>query len=176
LTSVIKQNQGVKWTLRKFQKDSDFLKQAFLVDWLSIEIPKFQTLPIVNESVSLSEVKVMNQLSKIYPNVVDFFFQDLKGLPKKEKANDKTLEKMIHNIFVLRLQHYDNDLSKINTFFYNDEKIVIGQIESSISINEQTILLSEKQFELLAKRIAFFNTLKGKIILLRRAILKFLTK
>jgi hypothetical protein len=42
LSQVMTSDHGIEWTLRKFQKDSDFLKAAFFKDWLRIEVPNFQ--------------------------------------------------------------------------------------------------------------------------------------
>lgn len=48
LSQVMASDHSIEWTLRKFQKDSDFLKAAFFKDWLRIEVPNFQTRPNVN--------------------------------------------------------------------------------------------------------------------------------
>jgi hypothetical protein len=86
LGHVIANSKSIEWTLRKFQKNSDFLKAAFFKDWLRIEVPDFQTKPNVNESVTLSEVKLMNHLCKLYPDVIDYFVNDLKAIAGHLKA------------------------------------------------------------------------------------------
>jgi len=175
LTSVIKNNQEIKWTLRKFKKDSTFLKQVFFKDWLEIEVPKFQTRPNVNESISLSEVKVMNHIRKIHPNVVDYFYEGFKNLPKKDKADDKDLEAYVLNYFAKSLAQHDKIIQNINTYFTNKEQLVVGEFKNT-DIKEPKMKLSDSQFSYLMQEIQYFITLEGKITKLRRRVIGFARK
>ena len=118
LSLVINHNKDIQWTLRKFKKDSEFLKLAFFKDWLGIEIPKFETRPNVNESITLSEVKVMNHIRKAYPTVTDFFYEELKALPKKAKAKDLVLDNYILSTFISHLAPFRNLIESLNVFFF----------------------------------------------------------
>ena len=172
LASVIINNQDIKWTLRKFKKDSNFLKQAFFKDWLEIEVPDFQTRPNVNESLSLSEVKVMNHIRKIYPNVTDYFYEGFKNLPKKDKADDKDLEAYVLNYFAKNLAQHDKSIQNINTYFTKNEQLVVGEFKNT-DIDEPTMKLSDSQISYLFKRIQYFKTVEGKITKLRRRVIGF---
>ena len=175
LTSVIINNQDIKWTLRKFKKDSNFLKQAFFKDWLEIEVPGFQTRPNVNESLSLSEVKVMNHIRKIYPNVTDYFYEDFKNLPQKDKADDKDLDAYVLNYFAKNLAQHDKSIQNINTYFTKNEQLVVGEFKNT-DINEPTMTLSDFQFSCLMQRIQYFKTVEGKITKLKRRVIGFARK
>jgi len=175
LTSVIANNQEIKWTLRKFQKDSNFLKQAFFKDWLGIEVPDFQTRPNVNESITLSEVKVMNHIRKIYPNVTDYFYAGFKNLPKKDKADDKDLDAWVLNSFAKNLAQHDKVIQNINTFFAKNEQLVVGEFKN-VDLNSPTMKLSDTQFSCLMQRIQYFKTFEGKITKLRRRVVGFARK
>ena len=172
LASVIINNQDIKWTLRKFKKDSNFLKQAFFKDWLEIEVPGFQTRPNVNESISLSEVKVMNHIRKIYPNVTDYFYEGFKNLPKKDKADDEDLDAYVLSSFAKNLAQHDKNIQNINTYFAKNEQLVVGEFKNT-DINEPTMKLSDSQISYLFKRIQYFKTVEGKITKLRRRVIGF---
>ena len=172
LASVIINNQDIKWTLRKFKKDSNFLKQAFFKDWLEIEVPGFQTRPNVNESISLSEVKVMNHIRKIYPNVTDYFYEGFKNLSKKDKADDKDLDAYVLNYFAKNLAQHDKSIQNINTYFTKNEQLVVGEFKNT-DIDEPTMKLSDSQISYLFKRIQYFKTVEGKITKLRRRVIGF---
>jgi hypothetical protein len=177
LSQVIAANQNIEWTLRKFQKNSDFLKQAFFKDWLNIEVPDFQTRPNVNESVTLSEVKVMNQLSKLYPNVTDYFVNDLKAIPSQAKAKDSALQGYILSTFASLLTQQQNCLDQLNVFLPEEECLRLLENKSiDIENEEPSVALSEQQLEVLSQRMQFFNTPKGKKILLRRRLVELLPK
>jgi hypothetical protein len=177
LSQVISFSTEIEWTLRKFQKDSDFLKQAFFKDWLGIDVPDFQTRPNVNESVTLSEIKVMNYLCKLYPNVTDYFVNDLKALSSSIKAKDKSLQDYIFNVFSKELVHRKKSINQINTFFQKEEYLEIGEFKNfNPASKEPSLELSEEQVIVLINRMHFFKTFTGKKILIRRKLKKHLFK
>jgi hypothetical protein len=173
LSQVIAANQNIEWTLRKFQKNSDFLKVAFFRDWLGIKVPDFQTRPNVNESLTLSEVKVMNQLSKLYPNVTDYFVNDLKAMPSQEKAKDSALQGYILSIFVSLLTQQQSCLDQLNVFLPEEECLRLPENQSiDIENEEPSVSLSEQQLEVLSQRMQFFYTISGKKVMMRRRMAK----
>jgi hypothetical protein len=167
--NVEQHKESIKWNIRKFKKDSEYLKKSFFKDWLGINIPKFETLPNVNESVTLSEVKVLNHLKTAYPLVVDYFMEDLKALPKGKKAKDKYFDNYLATIFAIKLSNYNAQLSMLNQHFKEGEKLILNS-ESTANkpLKEPEINLNDKQLSLVIKNIKFFNTTHGKLILLRR--------
>jgi hypothetical protein len=175
LSHVIAHNKDIQWTLRKFKKDSEFLKLAFFKDWLGIDIPKFETKPNVNESITLSEVKVMNHIRKAYPTVTDFFYEGLKALPKAAKAKDKDLDNYILSTFISHLAPFRNLIESINIFFPNGEQLEIGQSIYKHKV-EPAIQLTDDQLQVLTNRIVFFDSWRGKKVLIRRRLVQFIKK
>jgi hypothetical protein len=173
LSRIIAQNKDIQWTLRKFQKDSDFLKQAFFKDWIGLEMKKCETRPTVNESITLSEVKVMNHIRQIYPTVIDYFFEALKAIPKKAKGADAVLDQYVMNIFIMQLTPFSKLLNQINIYFDKEEFVVVGQTLKGADC-EPPMVLSDTQFKTLVERFSFFDTHRGKLILLRRGLIKIL--
>jgi hypothetical protein len=175
LSHVIARTIDIQWTLRKFQKDSDFLKAAFFKDWLGLEIPKFETRPNVNESITLSEVKVMNHIHKIYPTVTDCFVNDLKNLSSKLKAIDTDLQQHFLSTFANVLSQNQNCLEQLNVFFLQREYlIVIEEQNLTFKEKEPPLKLNEEQLIVLSERLFFFKTFGGKMVLMKRKVVKFL--
>jgi hypothetical protein len=172
LSQVMASDHSIEWTLRKFQKDSDFLKAAFFKDWLRIEVPDFQTRPNVNESVTLSEIKVMNHLCKLYPNVTDYFVNDLKALASHLKAKNTGLQQHFLSTFAKALSQNQNCLDQLNVFFQEGERLVLNNQSIDVKHIEPPISLSEQQLEVISQCIQFFNTTKGKKVLIRRQVAK----
>jgi hypothetical protein len=172
---VINHNKDIQWTLRKFKKDSEFLKLAFFKDWLGIDIPKLETRPNVNESITLSEVKVMNHIRKAYPTVTDFFYEELKALPKKAKAKDLDLDNYILSIFVSQLTPFRNLIESLNVFFSNGEQLEIGKSTYKHKV-EPAIQLTDNQLQVLTNRIVFFDSWRGKKVLMRRRLIQLTSK
>jgi hypothetical protein len=167
--NVEQHKESIKWNIRKFKKDSEYLKKSFFKDWLGINIPVFDSLPNVNESVTMSEVKLLNHIKTIYPLVTDFFMEDLKALPKSEKAKDKNFDNYLTNTFTSYLKHFNSSLDRINQHFNKDEKLLLDlNLNSNEFVKEPEINLNDKQLSLVIKNIKFFNTTHGKLILLRR--------
>lgn len=173
LSQTIKNNQDITWSLRKFQKNSNFLKQAFFKDWLKVETPVFKEQPTVNESLTLSEVKVMNHLKKAYPMVLDYFINDFKALSKSKKAKDIALENYVLNTFLKTLQQHKNSIDQINNFFSMEEQLVIETFNNR-AYDEPSIQLSDAQLETLTKRLTFFKVWRGKKIIISKRILRFI--
>jgi hypothetical protein len=173
LAQVIHSNQQIKWTLRKFSKDSDFLKKAFFKEWLGLEIPVFEEKLIVNESVTLSEIQLLIHLKKTYPSVIDIFVNDFKSIPKNNKARDKDLENYIFQIFIKILKQNLEPLEQINVFFHKNEKLILGELNKTFEYIPN-MQFNNMQLVVLLNRIKFFNSFKGKKIIFRRFILRLL--
>ena len=92
-----KENFDLVWTFRKFYKKSEPLRKVFFQDWLQIEESNFSGRPAVNESVTVSEVLVMNEVNKIYPSVTDYFVRDLKSIPVDKKANEQEFRRSLES-------------------------------------------------------------------------------
>jgi hypothetical protein len=126
LSSSIKKFPEIKWTFRKFQKDSRFLEDAFFIDWLNIETPIFDKRTLVNESLTLSEIRLMQLLLNTYPRVLDLFIDRFKAIPKRKKAKDLDLEVNFKNKAIMLLKPKMDSLNQINAFFTPSEILVLG--------------------------------------------------
>ena len=181
LASVIANNQGINWTLRKFRKEGNFMKQAFFKDWLEIEVPLFKTRPNVNVSITLSELKVMNHIRLLYPNVTDYFYEDFKNLAINDKSDDKDLDAYVLSYFAKSLARHDRIIHNINAYFRSEEQLVIGVpnngfdegVPNDTNIYEPKMKLSDAQLSSLMKRIQYFNTIEGKSVIVRRKFVGF---
>jgi len=168
-------DKKIHWSLRKFQKNSEFLKRAFFKEWLGIELPDFKEKPTVNESLTLSEVKLMNHLKRAYPLGIDYFVDGLKALPKSKKAKDRELEQFILNKFIEVLQIEDEIFDKINTFFFENERLqVYNQMPLQAPTTEPYIQLTEEQLKIVRDNMLFFNSFAGAKVLWLRRLYRFL--
>lgn len=162
----------INWTFRKFHKNSNFLKKAFFNDWLKIEVPVFLGKRTVNESLTISEIFLIQSLRNKYNLVIDYFVEDLKRIPKIEKGVDKILENHIYSVFRRVLLTRFKGIEQINQFLSEEEKMDLGNLKNINEISEydKEMILTKKQVEIIVKKIYFFSTLKGRLIFLKRKI------
>ena len=159
--------QSISWAFRKFEKDSDYLKSVFFDDWLGVKAHDFDSKVVVNESVTLSEVRLLQHLREVYPTVIDFFVEDYKALSTSGKAKDKILDTYFRYCFINKLEVYQESLDVVNQMFRLNEKLSVGVVSSEIKI-EPEIRLSQDQLQVLIRRIKYFKSFRGKLVLYRR--------
>ena len=175
LAKIRSNNSDISWTFRKFQKNSSILEEAFFQDWLQINVPEFSGKPTVNESVTLSEVFLMNEIKKKYPLVTDYFVHLLTSLPSAEKGKDKELENYIGSTFFISLTKRTSGMMALNKFLDPKEQLVLMDEGKLNNINDDyvpNLNFSEKQIHLILEKIEFFKGIKGNLIILRRKIAK----
>jgi hypothetical protein len=166
---VTSNSLNLNWTFRKFQKNSRLLIEGFFVDWIGIEAPNVQNKPIVNQSVTASELKMLHHLKLCYPFVQDFFVDDFKKIPLDRKADDKSWTDFLKGTFTNYLNKHEKDLNKLNLFFPVNESLSIGNHQdASAVIDEPVIQLSDYQISVMMRRIRFFESFFGKSIIVRR--------
>lgn len=122
--------------------------------------------------MTLSEVKVMNHLCKLYPNVIDYFVNDLKAIAGHLKAKDSVLEQHFLSTFTKALSQNQNCLDQLNVFFQEGERLVLNNQGIGNKNIEPPVSLSEQQLKVISQRMQFFNTTKGKKVLIRRQFVK----
>lgn len=164
----------IMWTFKKFEKNSDVLLNAFYNDWLSIPPPLHTEKPAVNESLTLSEILLMNHIVKVYPKVSDFFVDAFKSLPSAQKGNDKLLEQRFKIIASQALAVHESLIQQFNQRFSSNESLQIGSFQETNLPANIEIVLSEHQLEVLAASILKVNTAAGKLTTWRRTIIKML--
>ena len=172
-------DSSIIWTFRKFAKDSIFLQKVFFQDWLQIDPPKFKGNPTVNESVTLSEVFLMNSIKKYYPLVTDYFVEELKKLPNSEKGKDKDLENHVRLVFFKTLCKKKSGMNEMNLFLNHEEQLVLLEknIQKESSQKElYKLVFSERQIQLVLQKTQFFRGIQGISIIVRRKIVRLLPK
>ena len=178
LSNLFENKEGCQicFFIRNFKPDSEYLRKAFFNESLRIEFDDWPDKPRVNESVTLSEVLLMQEISRQYPLVSSYFVEALKELPKESKAKDKELEEHYRYHAYQFLKQYEDDVQEWNQFFPYDEKIKV--VESFPNTNgydfNSQMQLTSAQIKVILKLIRSFNTPKGKLIKLRRKVASFL--
>lgn len=163
------QTSKVHWSLRKFRKDSNAMISSFFQDWLNVSAPEKSVRPTVNESLSLSEILVMQELAIRYKSVMDYFVEPLKTLSKTEKADDRALEALFFNQACEILAVHQPLLNSLNAVLAPGEEleIEVSSREAASTIEEGS-RLSIVQARVILKSIEKMNTISGQLIQLRR--------
>ena len=179
LVRIRKRETSINWTFRKFAKNSTFLTKVFFQEWLQIDSPNFEGKPTVNQSITLSEVFLMNRIKKYYPLVTDYFVEELKMLPNNEKGKDKDLENHIRLVFFKSLSDKKSGMDELNLFLNQEEQLVLLKktiVQDFHQKEFQKLVFSEKQIQLVLQKMHFFRGIKGLAVIARRKIVRFLPK
>lgn len=82
----------VVWSFRKYRKAPDFMMEAFFQDWLNVPLPPSPEKKMVNRSLNLSEILLIQQLATVNADWVPYIYDQLLAVPQKDKAVDRELE------------------------------------------------------------------------------------
>ena len=169
-------NSIIKWRILLFKKNSEYMIDSFFCGWLEIKKPYIPDRPKVNESITLSEVRIMTYLLNLYPLTSDYFVYNLKNLNSKEKALDKHLEIVFKNNAEHILQRYLPQVENLSKHMPEDSKLLIQEIQSVVDneCEDNTLYLSEKQIENISNTMKYLNSFRGRFISLRRSIYRLL--
>lgn len=171
----IHQEYPIKWHFRKFQTDSAFMREAFFKDWLGLNLSEWPHKPKVNESVTLSEVLIMQEISRYYPNVANYFVDRLKAIPKKHKAKDAQLERYYKKMAYNKLYDFCDQIRFWNQYLPNNERIELDG-HAKANIDNSNLQLSIKQVKTLLNLIRYFHSPKGCVVKFRRYVVQWLPK
>jgi hypothetical protein len=169
----VHQDYQIQWTFRKFQLDSGFMRDAFFKNWLGFNFTEWPDKPKVNESVTLSEVLIMQEISNHYANVANYFVDQFKALAKSKKAKDEDLEQCYKATAYKVLSKFNDKLKSWNYYFPKNEQIaIIGQkpMNDKETVDNMSLQLSQSQVKQLIELINFFYTPKGYWIRLKKYI------
>jgi hypothetical protein len=164
------ENHHIAWTFRAYRKDSRHMTHAFFEDWLQIPAPELPSLPRVNESVTLSEVLVMNEVARAYPLVTDYFVNAFKKLPAGEKAADRDLEAWFYQRAFQVLSAHADLIEELNARMPPAERVVVGDPAKAQQEKAGMPCLSPAQITTLLMETARFRGLSGRLIKLRRKV------
>jgi hypothetical protein len=88
---------------------------------------------------------------------------------------DKALKEHFLSTFVKEQRQHIIPLDQINVFLPKEEHLILMAKENMKNkVKDPSIVLSEKQLQVLSKRMEFINTLNGKKVLVRRKLLSLL--
>lgn len=164
------EQDDIAWTFRAFKKDASHMMQAFFEDWLNMPSPAQPDIQRVNESVTLSEVLVMNEVARAYPLVTDYFVNAFKKLPAKDKAPDRELAARFYQRACHILMSHDRLIKRLNARLPANEHIVVGQPGPDEMNQDGTACLSTRQLAVLIQETSRFQRLSGRLIVARRKL------
>lgn len=178
LSKVYKSQLNIVWTFREFKKDSQYMIKVFFEDWLNIQIPDLPVKPQVNESLTLSEILLINKLKPLYPYVIDRIVEHLKDIPSNKKNRNVELENIYHAIAESVLCNMKQEI------FIGVIQLTVTskKLENTTKQNYYNLIhkdpyeylrLTEAQVEALLKSVNYFNSTKGHLMMLRRSMLYF---
>jgi hypothetical protein len=160
------------WTLIKFQKKSDYLVDTFFKQWLGISLIDIPNKPSVNESPTLSEIKLMQLTSSNYSLVTDFFLQKLMNLSREEKAKDIQLEELFrYKANVILREKYLEDLNSWNQYLNDHGRFDFERIDLPESLDLH-FTYSSAQLNALVSSFESLSSWRGRLFILRRKIIK----
>lgn len=164
---------SIVWQFRLFKKDSDYMLKVFFNDWLQIEKPELPERPKVNESVTLSEIRVMNKMHEIFPSTTDIFVNEFKRLESREKATDEHLDRIFLSVAFTILSKHQMIINELNKYLPKGDKLLISDktYEKIDKKYENTINLSDDQLNIISASISFLTSFKGKMMIFRRQVL-----
>lgn len=173
LSHIKASNESIHWTFRKSRKNSEFMKKAFFEDWLNIAAPGFKGKESVNESVSLSEVQLLNQLYKYSPLLMDHFIQAFKFIPKEEKADDLHLDADFKRTAIKKIIESGVQWNLINDHLPVGEHLILGEDhEDNLPVGNNQLVLTVKQVAVFEACIRFPYTREGRVMFFRRRLVK----
>lgn len=115
------QETPIHWTFRRYEKNSEYLAQAFFVDWLKTTSPGIPKRESVNSSLTLSELSVIRLCREVIPSVN--LQQAFNKLKPHEKAADKTLEKTYRQRIIQHLHADEVIYQELNRHLAADEQL-----------------------------------------------------
>lgn len=165
-----------QWTFKKFKKDSAYMLSTFFDGWLGVNLKHTPAISKVNESITLSEIRVMQAFSKIYPNTAGFLLERFLVMPKTQKANDFFLE-MTYRSKASKIlgSIYQNDLSNWNTNLKNEELTIKSYTEPSDE-EYAFVSLSSSQFKEILEASKYLNNWQSLAFRSRKFIARLIPK
>ena len=156
------------WKLIKFRKDADYMVQSFFEEWLGVKIDNIPDKPAVNESISLSEVRVMQLFAKSYSLAGDVLLRRFINLSRTLKAKDSSNEHFYRVIASGVLNDlYAFDLGSWNKYFPYDDKLEIKHYDQEDTIIPD-IELTDNQISQVMEAVKYLHSYKSMWLRLRR--------
>jgi hypothetical protein len=100
----------IKLQLRKYKKASESIEKIFFKDWLKVDSPPNPVESLVNPSLSLSELAVIQHITSVRPSDQPAFYSSFLSVPVADKADDARMK----NIAIATVEKY---LCRYNEFW-----------------------------------------------------------
>jgi hypothetical protein len=140
---------NVDCSYRKYDKNSSYLVDVVFKDWLRLEVmPKWEDRK-VNPSLTLSELVILKQVRRAYPELTKILYQRFLALPAAQKSDDPYLTQYYRDCIQLHLYESRSVWAKCNERLrpseqlkYPAEKLsIVGKTEKLSFFPEQTAAL-----------------------------------
>ena len=176
---------GINWTFRKYQPDSEYMIKVTFKDWLLINLPEVLLDKKVNISLTLSEILMINEISKLVPKeFIRKIHLELSELPKLKKSKDLSIQEYYFQISTQELIKYDLIINEINKVLPKGEKIIFDKYIETDKVYKEEINLSREQIRIFVDYLEkskkqtniFYLFLKRKMILINKELKRFYNK
>lgn len=139
-------------TCRKYSKNSGSLERIFFRDWLGINDSLIQPENAVNPSLTLSELFVIDSISKTDQELAQEIYERYLKLPKKIKAKEPNLEEYYKRVLTDVVSYYDDTWKKCNSLLASNEQLNIPEKKGVLN-QTKIISLNKDQIEILSNLI-----------------------
>lgn len=178
LNEFFKNYQSVdfEWTLTKFRNDSTYMVDTFFSQWLGVNIGSLPSKPQVNESITLSEVKVMQVFKSFYPKTSAYLLDHFISLPRRLKAKDTNLENVHRSIAGDILSaNYNND--KKFWILTDGTPMEIEEFSSCVpELNTSKVELSLDQLSVIFESVNYLTGIRSAKLKIQKCLKGMLPK
>jgi hypothetical protein len=120
----------IEWNCRKYSSDSRFMASSAFGDWLETEIPPIPEDDRVNSSLTLSEIRLLQAVTKEYSEAIPYLYKQLIEVEKKEKSREPDLAQWFEKTAAVNLQQHYDTLDKINGMLPDEEKLNLDKLDT----------------------------------------------
>ena len=153
----------ISFSFRKYKNDSQFLSDAVFRDWLKISTPDIPKKDRVNDSLSLSEIMVLENVFSCLGQEKTVKIQ--KRLLKNSKFKPK--DENLKNHYALQLgpflEKHQPLIEKININMPEDERLVV-EIINLPQDDFKFVVLTEEQLKIIIEESSITMGLKDKMV------------
>ncbi len=170
LPDIIDSIQYINWHLEKYDKNSEIIQKILFDDWLKVSLPSTNYNLKVNESLSISELKIIQTLESTFPNISHCLIKELSS--NTEKADDNLVKKQYEYQAYQILLKYEYIFDKINLYLPDSKKTKI--LAESTENSNIIYSFSENQMSKISSALNYYS--KNKLYIRIKAIFSSIKK
>jgi len=158
-----KRESSIIWYLRKYNPSLKPLEEVVFSDYLHVESRLEKPRQVVNESILLSEVQLVNVLERKSPGLGRIVSGQLRNIPKSEKQPDTNLRKATLCKTRDFFMNHNELIEKLNQALPLEERLKLQSFNHPLSydknqnMDDDCINLSQKQLEALSEGFRLYN-------------------